>query len=463
MDKNSLTRREFFGKTTAGLAAASVVARGSAAVAGYSSNSGLNGGAAVTGNPNALAMKGGTPVRTTPFPHWPHHEAIDEEYVMKTLKNERWCSFDGEFGPRFEKAYAEAMGAKGAVMTTGGTHTLNMSLELLDIGPGDEVLLTPFTAVATACAVTMTHALPVFVDTELDSFYMDPEDIEHRINENTKAIIPVHIFGGVSQMDKILAIGKKHNIPVIEDACQAHWAQWKEKKAGTMGVVGCFSFNESKLMPGGEGGMMISDRQDLLDKARMFRNFGMNPNDHRPNASEIRSTKYRISDLVPALLLAQLTRLEANCKIREANALYLMEQLKKNVPGILPQARYAETTHQNYWWYGFRYDPKHFSGATREQFAKAVKAEGIGISNYSVAINREPFLEANLSSRGYQRIYSKERLDRYRKENHCPHNDEVCDTNLGFGHPMLGGPRKDMDDIVEAFTKVQKYSDALVS
>jgi dTDP-4-amino-4,6-dideoxygalactose transaminase len=309
----------------------------------------------------------------------------------------------------------------------------------------------------------MTHALPVFVDTELDSFYMDPTDIEHRINENTKAIIPVHIFGGVSHMDKILAIGQKHNIPVIEDACQAHWAQWKDKKAGTMGEMGCFSFNESKIMPGGEGGMMISNRQDLLDKARMFRNFGMDPKDHRPNASAIRSTKYRISDLVPALLLAQLSRLEANCKTREENALYLTAQLKKNVPGILPQARYAETTHQNYWWYGFRYDPKHFNGATREQFAKAVKAEGIGISNYSVAINREPFLEANLSSRGYQRIYSKERLDRYRKENQCPHNDEVAATNLGFGHPTLGGPRKDMDDIVEAFSKVQKYSDALVS
>ena len=166
------------------------------------------------------------------------------------------------------------------------------------------------------------------------------------------------------------------------------------------------------------------------------------------------ATKYRISDLIPALLLAQLTRLEGNCRIREQNALYLTEQLRKNVPGTYPQRRYPETTHQNYWWYGFRYDPMYFNGASRENFASAVTAEGVYVRNYSVAMNREPYIEANLSSRGFQRIYSKERLDRYREQNKCPHNDELAATNLGFLHNMLSGPRKDMDNIVEAFAKV---------
>lgn len=460
MKNKAWTRREFLGKTTAGLAAAGVVAHNVTAASGSLAGSSAP---AVSGNPNALALKGGTAVRTTPFPTWPQSFEIDEEYVLKAVRNHHWCSYDGEFGPKFEKAFAQYMGSSGAVMTTGGTHTLNMSMELLGIGPGDEVLLSPMTAVATACAVLMTYALPVFVDTELETAYMDPTDIEHRINENTRAIIPVHIFGGVSHMDKILAIGRKHNIPVIEDACQAHGAEWKGKKAGSMGIVGCFSFNQSKLMPGGEGGCMISDRQDLIDKAYMYRNFGMDPKDHRPNSSAIRATKYRISDLVPALLLAQLTRLDANIMTREKNALYLNEQLAKNVPGILPQGRYPEVTRQNYWWYGFRYDPTHFHGATREQFARALRAEGVHVSNYSVAINREPYLEANFNSRGFQRIYSKERLDKYRAQNHCPHNDEFCDTNLGFNHQVLSGPRKDVDDIVEAMAKVQKYSEDLVS
>ena len=460
MKKEGLTRREFLGKTSAGLAVTTAVA-GKPRI--LKSRTALNATPIVGGNPNALALRGGTPVRTSPFPSWPLAEAIDHEYVSKAIRNQRWCSYDGEFTPKFERAFAKAMGSHGCVMTTGGTHTINMSLELLGIGPGDEVLISPWTAVATACAVFMTYALPVFVDTELDSFYMDPEDIEHRINENTRAIVPVHIFGGVSHMDKILAIGKKHNIPVIEDACQAHWAEWNGKKAGTMGVMGCYSFNQSKLLPGGEGGALVSDREDLIDKAYMYRNFGMDPKDRRPNASAIRATKYRISDLVPALLLAQLTRLEENCRVREQNGLYLTEQVTKHVPGIYPQHRYPEITHHNYWWYGFRYDPKYFHGAPREAFARALAAEGVHVSDYSVPINCEPYVEANLSSRGFQRIYSRERLNRYREENKCPHNDEVSATNLGFGHPTLSGPRKDMDDIIEAFAKVQAHSAELTA
>jgi perosamine synthetase len=455
MKNKALSRREFLGRTSAGFAAAGVMA---GKPSGLKARSAANSAPAVGGNPDVLALKGGTPVRTAPFPTWPQAFELDEQYVLKALHNHRWCSYDGEFTPKFEKAFAQYLGSTGAVMTTGGTHTLHMAVELLGIGPGDEVLISPWTAVATALAVFLPYALPVFVDTELDSFYMDPEDIEHRINENTRAIIPVHINGGVSHMDKILAIANKHNIPVIEDACQAHGAEWKGKKAGTLGVMGCFSFNQSKLMPGGEGGTMVSDNQDLLGRARQFRNFGTDTNDRRPNSSVMRSTKYRISDLVPALLLAQLSRLDENIRIREQNALYLTEQLIKNVPGIYPQKRYAEITRQNYWWYGFRYDSKQFSGASREKFAHALAAEGVNVANYSVAINREPVVEVNLSSRGFKRIYSKERLDRYREENKCPHNDEVAATNLGFNHQVLSGPRKDMDDIVEAFVKVHKHA-----
>lgn len=460
MKKKALSRREFLERRSAGLTAASVIASN---VPGLKARPIANSAPAVGGNPDELALRGGTPVRTKPFPTWPQAFEIDEEYVLKAIRSHHWCSYDGEFTPKFEKAFAEYLGSAGAVMTTGGTHTLHMAVELLGIGPGDEVLVSPWTAVATALAVFLPYALPVFVDTELDSFYMDPEDIEHRINENTRAIIPVHINGGVSHMDKILAIANKHHIPVIEDACQAHGAEWKGKKAGTLGVMGCFSYNQSKLLPGGEGGTMVSDNQDLLDRARQFRNFGTDTKDRRPNSSVMRASKYRISDLVPALLLAQLSRLDENIRVREQNALYLSEQLTKNVPGIYPQKRYAEITRQNYWWYGFRYDAKPFNGAARELFARALAAEGVHVANYSVAINREPFVEVNLTSRGFRRIYSQERLERYREENKCPHNDEVAATNLGFNHQVLSGPRKDMDDMVEAFAKVQRHSAELVS
>ena len=164
MKNKALTRREFLGKTTAGLAVAGVAAHNVTTASGSPAG---NNAPSVGGNPNALALKGGTAVRTTPFPTWPQAFQIDEDYVLKAVRNQKWCSYDGEFGPKFEKAFAQYVGTTGAVMTTGGTHTLNMSLELLGIGPGDEVLLSPMTAVATACSVFMTYALPVFVDNEL--------------------------------------------------------------------------------------------------------------------------------------------------------------------------------------------------------------------------------------------------------------------------------------------------------
>ncbi len=444
MRKKTFTRREFLEKTSAGLAVASVVP----------------GSAAVSGNLDALALKGGTPVRTKPFPSWPQTAELDEANILKSLRNHRWCTYDGEFIPRFEKAWAEKLGTRGCVMTPCGTHALHMSLEVLGIGPGDEVVVAPFTAVATIDAILLCYALPVFVDTDLKTFQMDPDDIEHRINEHTRAILPVHIYGAPANMDRILAIAQKHSLPVVEDACQGHTAEWRGKRVGTLGTIGCFSFQESKVLPGGEAGALVSDWQDLIDKAYIFRNFGYDPKEGGPNTSAIRGTKYRISDFAAAVLMAQITRFEDICVNREKNAAYLREELKK-VLGITPQQHYPESTRQTYWCFGFRYEKTHFQGLQREKFAQAVSAEGIPVGVYTVAINREPFIEDNLSSRGFQTVFSKKRLERYREQNHCPKNDELCATHLVFGHEVLMGTRRDMDDVVEAFAKVQRNAATL--
>ena len=199
---------------------------------------------------------------------------------------------DGEFIPKFEKAWAGKVGTRGCVMTPCGTHALQMALELLEVGPGDEVILSPYTYIATVDAVMMGYSLPVFADSDPKTFQIDPDDIEHRITEHTRAIMPVHIYGAPSNLDKILAIGKKHNIPVIEDACQAHHAEWKGKKVGTFGRIGCFSFQETKVLPGGEAGALVSDDEELIEKAYMFRNFGGDP-----KISPICDTRIQISNL----------------------------------------------------------------------------------------------------------------------------------------------------------------------
>jgi perosamine synthetase len=184
MKKNRLTRREFLEKTTASVAAAAAVP--------------VN--AAVPNNSNTLALKGGKPVRTHPFPSWPQTDRTDEENILTSLRNHRWCTFDGEFITKFEKAWTEKVGVRGCVMTPCGTHALHTALNVLDVGPGDEVIVAPFTYIATVDVILMCYALPVFADTDPKTFQIDPDDIEHRITEHTRAILPVHISGAPAHL-----------------------------------------------------------------------------------------------------------------------------------------------------------------------------------------------------------------------------------------------------------------------
>ena len=442
MKKRSLTRREFLEKTSAGLAVSSVVPRSFAA----------------SGNPNALALLGGTPARSGPFPEWPQTNEADEANILKSLRNHRWCTFDGEFIPKFEKAWAAKIGSRGCVMTPCGTHALHMALELMGVGPGDEVIVSPFTYIATIDAVMLCYALPVFADSDVKTFQIDPDDIEHRITPHTRAILPVHILGAPANMDKTLAIAQKHNLPVIEDACQGHMAEWREKKLGTLGTLGCFSFQESKNLPGGEAGAIVSDNDDLIARGYMFRDFGRDP---KKGSYAIRGTKYRISDFAAAVLMAQLTRFDDLCRKREKHAAYLKEGLK-NVPGMIPQEHYPESTRQNYYCFGLRYDQQHFGGAPRAKVVEALNAEGIPVAPIYSPLNQEPFIEENLNSRVFRAAFSEERLERYRRRNHLPQNDELCATSLYLTQEALIGEKSDVDDVVEALRKVQKNATRLV-
>jgi perosamine synthetase len=441
MKKNMLSRRQFLEKTSAGLAAASIAPRARA----------------VSGNPNALALKGGTPVRTTPFPSWPQTKEIDEANILKTLRNHLWCTYDGEFIPKFEKAWAADLGVRGAVITPCGTHALHMALEVLGVGPGDEVVVAPFTYIATIQAILMCHALPVFADTDLRTYQIDPDDIENRVTEHTRVILPVHISGAPAHIDKIMAIAAKHNLPVLEDACQAHVTEWKGKRMGTFGDIGCFSFQETKVLPGGEAGALVSNRQDLIDQAYIFRDFGSDP---KTGSFNSRGTKFRISDFAAAVLCAQMTRYKDICLLREKHGAYLREGARK-IPGITVQEFYPESTRQTHLDTCFAYDKEQFAGLELKQVMEALNAEGIPAGHTYPALNRQPFIENTLNSRGFRAVYSPERLDRYRAQNHCPHNDQLCATTLALDQHVLIGSKSDVDDILTAIAKVQRAAATL--
>src|SRR5437868_4738953 len=195
--------------------------------------------AAVEGKP---ALLGGEPLRKRAFPSWPVFDETEERSLAGVLRSGKWNRGTGRTVSRFEAEYAKLLGAKACLATANGTSALLTSLNALDIGPGDEVIVPPYTFVATINVILQVHGIPVFVDSDPATFQIDAHKIAAAITPRTALIMPVHVGGSVADLDTILDVAGKHNIPVVEDACQAHLAEWRGKKAGTFGKCGCFSF-----------------------------------------------------------------------------------------------------------------------------------------------------------------------------------------------------------------------------
>jgi perosamine synthetase len=404
------------------------------------------------------AILGGKPARSAPFTSWPKIKANDEQSWMNVLREGKWCRLDGNHAAEFEKAWANTLGVQHCLATSCGTTALVTTLNALDIAPGDEVIVPPYTFVATVNPVLLQHALPIFVDSDIETFQIDASKIEAAIKPSTRAILPVHLGGSPADMDTILAVAAKHRIPVIEDACQAHLSEWKGKKVGGLGQAGCFSFQASKNLNSGEGGAIVTNDPALMDRAISFHNNGRGTG---AVSGYVRNgSNHRMTEFQAALLGTQLSRLVEQSDVRWNNAKYLTKQLEQ-IPGIHPARMYAGVTRNAYHLYMFRFASEQFSGLARAQFLKALQAEGIPCSGGYTPLNKEAFLENTLQSRAYQKIYSPAELNHYRERNHCPVNDQLCEQAVWFGQTMLLGPASDMDDIASAIRKIQKHAATL--
>jgi dTDP-4-amino-4,6-dideoxygalactose transaminase len=301
--------------------------------------------------------------------------------------------------------------------------------------------------------------MPVFVDTDPETFQMDARKIEAAITERTRLILPAHIGGSVVDMDTTLAVAKKHKLPVLEDACQAHLAEWRGRKVSTLGDLGCFSFQASKNLNSGEGGALLTQRPDLMEICRSFQDNGRGKSDG--GFSYVRNgCNLRITEFQGALLLEQLTRLEEQSQAREKNAAYLTKQLRE-IPGITPARMYEGCTRNAYHLYMFRYHRERFGGLPRAAFLKALSAEGVPCSGGYTPLNKEPFLANTFGSRAWQRLYPHEVLASYADRNQCPANDKLCTEAVWFTQTMLLGPREDMDQIIAAIRKIHANAGAL--
>jgi len=403
-----------------------------------------------------LAIQGGNPVRTEEWLNWPVWNQEAEKPMLELLRSGNWYRGDGNKCNEFEERYAELIGAKRVVATASGTTALIAALHTMGVDAGDEVIVSPYTFIATYNVVFNQKALPVFADTDPDTFTINPNKIEEKINERTRAILPVHIFGLPADMNRILDIAEKHKLAVVEDACQAWLAEYDHKMCGTLGDLGCFSFQNSKHIPSGEGGAIAGNSDELVDRCFAYHNCG------RPHGSTmrgmpdyvIRGSNKRMTELQAGILLSQMERARQDADKRLENALYLDAKLKE-IPGIIPYKLSDGATRSSYHFYPFRYKKEVFDGLSREKFREALRAEGIPSYGGYGKQYFDGLIEEAIGSRGYKRLFSEQRLKRYRDElHHLPDTDQLTEEAVMLFQNMLLAEPKDMDDIIAAVQKV---------
>jgi len=405
------------------------------------------------------ALLGGPRAFTGRFTSWPVYDSTEEQALIDVLRSSRWGRLDGNVTAKFEEEYAKMMGAGHSLATTNGTNALYTMLGALGIGPGDEVIIPVYTFVATYNVVVLNYALPILVDTDIETFQIDTQKMEQAITRETKALMPVHMGGIPADIDKIMAIGQRHNIPVIEDACQAPGSEWRGKKVGNYGIGGAFSFQSSKNLNCAEGGAIITNNSDFHKACFSFHHQGQTDATAGFGTGEgTRGTNARMTEFQSNILLAQMTRFDQQSEIRNRNAIYLSKLLDE-IPGIYPAKLYDGTTFTSYHLYMFRYDSSHFGGMSRSRFQQALRAEGVNSYVGYGHLNRDAYVTGLAKNRHYLKIYGERTMNEWIERNHCPQNDKLTsEQSLWLFQYMLLGTTRDMDQVAEAIRKIQRHS-----
>ncbi len=422
-----------------------------------------------------LAINGGIPVRDAkinPWPNWPVWDEKEEKALIEVLNSGVW-SYNGPKETEFNKLFAEFTGTNYAVSAVNGTITLQLALEALGIGVGDEVILPGITWQATAATVADVNATPVLVDVCEDTWCIDPEEIEKAITPRTKAIIPVHLYGSFADMDAIMSIAKKHNLAVIEDCAHKHGGEWNGQKAGSIGDIGSFSFQLSKHLTAGEGGTMTTNNRELAEKLDALRNCGRRPEGdeyadvdkgagvYGDDGNFIQSGNYRLTEFQAAILIEGLKRLPGQNAVRDENGIYI-NSLLEELPGIKPMRRDERETKEAYFNFAFRYNKDEFKGLQIKKFREALESElGIAVdscyeplNNASLYVPLTKPARHKLNDEYWKNIdpsrFSLPVCERiYNEESVCIH------------HKVLMGTKEDMDKIIDAIKKIYVNTDEL--
>ena len=412
-----------------------------------------------------LAIHGGSKVVPERLKkRWPDITEEDKRAIMEVLDSGiLW----GPYAPQavaLEREFADYIGRKYCITFNSGTAALHAAVKAAGVGPGDEVITCAFTFLASAAAVLHHNGIPVFVDIDPNTYNIDAKKIEEKVSDKTKAIIPVHLHGIPADLDEIMELAKKHNLVLIEDAAQAHGSEYKGKKAGTFGDMAIFSLNSTKNLPGGEGGLFVTDREDLRGLANMVRLFGeyMKPGEGRSYVSYTMGWNYRNQEMPAAFARSQLRRLDWYNENSRKNGEFLSRELGK-IDGLEPPYVPPDRT-TNYYKYrlkldskkaGLEVDPKEF----RNKVLAALRAEGADVAVWQTTpLTANPLFQ---EKEGYGKgcpfscpFYGKEIL--YRTEDY-PETIKLLDSSIVVGseeYPLFPQKLELMEYYVEAFKEV---------
>lgn len=394
-----------------------------------------------------LAINGGKPYKEKPFPQWPVYDEREIKNVEEVIKSQNWWRVTGTKVNEFERKFAEFQQCNYCLGVTNGTSALQLALDVLDIGVGDEVIVPAMSFISTGLAVINNNATPVMVDVDKDTYCMNVECFEKAITDKTRAVVPVHMAGNACDMDRICKIAKKYGISVIEDAAHCHGGEYLDKRLGSYGDMSIFSFQNGKLMTCGEGGALMLKDQDLYKRALVTQDVGR-PIGDKVYKYVVRGENYRMNEFQAAILLAQMDRVDEYNRRREKNSA-LLDGLFEEIDGITPQKRSAGTTVFTHYMYMFSYDSKAFNGASRDMFVKCLIAEGIPASVCFSVMTDVDFI-TNCDFGG--RVVDKEGIVRHKADN----AKDIADNVIWLHHRVLEGDEQDVYDIANAVKKIQK-------
>jgi dTDP-4-amino-4,6-dideoxygalactose transaminase len=398
------------------------------------------------------ALFGGKKTVEKNFP-WPVFDEQEVNAVTEIIRSGEWGNPDcGGSVESFEKEFAGFCGTKYALSCVNGSVALRLALIACGVRPGDEVIVPPYTFIATATVVMETNCVPVFADIEPDTYNLDPLAVEKAITARTRAIIPVHFAGQACNMDALMSIARKHGLKVIEDACHAHGGEYKGVKLGSIGDAGCFSFQSSKNLTSGEGGMVITNNEEISELVNSLRNVGRIKGGQWYEHHNL-GCNYRLTSLQAVLLSCQLKRLEEQTHLRNENGLYLNSLLEK-IDGISPLTRgHGETMH-TYHIFIFRYDKSKFNNLPKNEFAAMLAAEGVpSFMGYPRPLYKQPvFQKKNVF------CYAIPESADYTGVS-CPVAEKACyDEAVWILQQAMLGTREDMEKFADAILKIKQYA-----